>query len=240
LDTEDDESDNLLEIHRNENRGVSEVNSVPETVVPDLGIGDASTESDGTDAHSDDNEEGVTNLHRQATELETWQDELEQDIGNLPTEIKDWAILRAQIKADLKKNSRKLSLSDINKLMILSNFATLRLKGRSHMQASLEIAEQWHDSNGVWFARKVRALARHYQTFEQLPVEHRGGYRNARLPTYRKSDAEETPACYQHRNSSRSQDHTQNTYQYAHCSPLADKTWLAIHTCQKRCLYGRP
>jgi len=63
--------------------------------------------------------------------------------------------------------------------MILSNYATLRIKGRSRMNASMEIAAQWHDSEGIWFARKVRALAQHYQTFEQLPVERRGGYRNA-------------------------------------------------------------
>jgi len=55
--------------------------------------------------------------------------------------------------------------------MILSNYATLRLKGRSCMDASMEIAAQWHDSEGIWFAQKVRALTRHYQTFEQLPVE---------------------------------------------------------------------
>jgi hypothetical protein len=48
------------------------------------------------------------------------------------------------------------------------------------MDASMEIAAQWHNSEGVWFARKIRALARHYQIFEQLPVEQRGGYRNAR------------------------------------------------------------
>jgi hypothetical protein len=47
------------------------------------------------------------------------------------------------------------------------------------MDASLEIAAQWHDSEGIWFAQKVWALAQHYQTFDQLPVEQQGGYRNA-------------------------------------------------------------
>ena len=64
--------------------------------------------------------------------------------------------------------------------MILSNFATLRLKGHSCMDASLQIAEQLHDRDGTWFARKVRMLACHYQIFEQLPIERRGGIRNAR------------------------------------------------------------
>ena len=31
----------------------------------------------------------------------------------------------------------------------------------------------------MYFARRVRALARHYQTFEQLPIEKRGGKANA-------------------------------------------------------------
>ncbi|KAI9448581.1 hypothetical protein H4582DRAFT_1796117, partial [Lactarius indigo] len=75
---------------------------------------------------------------------------------------------------------RKLSLSQINQMMILSNFATLWLKGTSCIRASEEIARQWHLGEGVWFAWRIRACARHYQTFEQLLHEHRGGYKNAR------------------------------------------------------------
>lgn len=47
------------------------------------------------------------------------------------------------------------------------------------MAASLEIAAHWHEQDGVWFAQKVRALAHHYQIFEQLPIEHCGGLRNS-------------------------------------------------------------
>jgi len=43
------------------------------------------------------------------------------------------------------------------------------------MAASKEIAQQWREGKGAHFARQVRALARHYQLFEQLPVEKRGG-----------------------------------------------------------------
>ena len=64
--------------------------------------------------------------------------------------------------------------------MIICNFATLRLKGLSRTQASIEIARQWHEGQGNWFARCVRALARHYQIFEKLPVEKRGGSGNTR------------------------------------------------------------
>lgn len=64
--------------------------------------------------------------------------------------------------------------------MIICNFATLRLKGVSRTQAGIEIARQWHEGKGDWFARRVRALARHYQLFGQLPRETRGGARPAR------------------------------------------------------------
>jgi hypothetical protein len=56
----------------------------------------------------------------------------------------------------------------------------LRLKGTSRMGASMEIAWQWHEGNGLWYSRRVRALARHYQIFEQLPREKRGGARGSR------------------------------------------------------------
>jgi len=115
-----------------------------------------------------------------AEEMETWEEELDHNVSKQSADIKDWDTLRAQIKTDLKKNSRKLALSAINKLMILCNFATLRIKGRSRIDASLQIAEQWHEKQGVWFARRIRALAQHYQMFEQLPAEHRGGLKNAR------------------------------------------------------------
>ena len=73
-----------------------------------------------------------------------------------------------------------MPLSKSNQYLIISNFATLRLKGASRTQASVEIARQWHEGPGNWFAHRVRALARHYQAFEKLPVEKRGGKKNTR------------------------------------------------------------
>ena len=73
-----------------------------------------------------------------------------------------------------------MPLSHINQLMIISNFATLRLKGSSCTQASIEIAHQWHEGPGNWFARCVHALTRHYQIFKKLPLEKRGGSANSR------------------------------------------------------------
>ena len=95
------------------------------------------------------------------------------------SDIRDWKMLCDQIRADLKKRLKALPLSQVNQLLILSNFATLRLKGVSQINASHEIARQWHDGKGTYFARCVRALARHYQVFEQLPHEKRGGGQNA-------------------------------------------------------------
>jgi hypothetical protein len=96
--------------------------------------------------------------------------------------LRDWGEIRTEIKAELKKNSKILPLSRINQLMIVSNFATLRLKGVSRIQAGAEIARQWYDGKGSgdWFARRVRSLARHYQLFGQLPRERRGGARTSR------------------------------------------------------------
>lgn len=108
-----------------------------------------------------------------------WEDDADECVhGNI--EIRAWDELREQIKKDLKKNSNCLPLSKINQLLVIRNFATLRLKGYGRIQASEEIAQQWHEGEGKHYARQVRALARHYQIFEQLPREKRGGERMAR------------------------------------------------------------
>jgi len=110
---------------------------------------------------------------------EAWEDELEENLAPAGP-IRGWDVIRKEIKAELKKNSKILPLSRVNQLMILCNFATLRLKGVSRIQAGLQIAQQWHEGKGNWFARRVRSLARHYQLFGKLPRELRGGSRPAR------------------------------------------------------------
>jgi hypothetical protein len=91
-------------------------------------------------------------------------------------EIRGWPELREQITADQKTAHRQnMTLTGINQLMILQNFATLQIKGLGRMATSEEIACQWHDGKGIHFACQIRMLARHYQHFEQLPVEKRGG-----------------------------------------------------------------
>ena len=60
-------------------------------------------------------------------------------------DIRDWATLREQINNDLR-NTKNLPQRHINQLLIIRNFATLRLKGLSCIKASVEIACQWHES----------------------------------------------------------------------------------------------
>jgi hypothetical protein len=107
-------------------------------------------------------------------EVEDLEAELEEVVEGPKGHIQDWADLHTNIKNHLKKHSKTLPLSQLNQLMIISNFATLRLKGLSWTQASIEIARQWHEGQGNWFAWCVRALARHYQIFKKLPVEKHG------------------------------------------------------------------
>ena len=144
--------------------------------------GDAESAGDGETPEMDvgDHElhfaADVDNVEMQA---EDWEDELEEAVRGPISQVKGWDELQKQIKADLKKNSKTLPLSRLNQLFILSSFSTLRLKGVSRITASQEIARQWHEREGVHMARRICALAQHYQTFERLPIERRGGSANA-------------------------------------------------------------
>ena len=114
---------------------------------------------------------------------EQWEDELDECLAPKLTDIRGWDVLREQIKIDLEKKYKSLPLSQINQYMILRNFATLHLKGFGRIEASKEIALQWHqklEGSSEHFARRIRGLARHYQIFEHLPKEKRGGIKNSR------------------------------------------------------------
>jgi len=91
-------------------------------------------------------------------------------------EIHGWPVLQEQIKEDHKKaHKQDATPTVINQLLILRNFATLLSKGLGRMAASEQIALQWHEGKGTYFAHQIRVLACHYQQFEQLPVEKQGG-----------------------------------------------------------------
>lgn len=65
---------------------------------------------------------------------EDWEEELDDTIKS-NTEIRDWKTLHDQINKDLQTGCKQktLSLSQINQLTILSNFATLCMKGISRI-----------------------------------------------------------------------------------------------------------
>ena len=85
-------------------------------------------------------------------EVEDWEAELEEVVEGPKGQIRDWESLHTDIKKHLKKHSKTLPLSQLNQFMIICNFATLQLKGLSWTQASMEIARQWHEGQGNWFA----------------------------------------------------------------------------------------
>lgn len=107
-----------------------------------------------------------------------WEEEIIEEMSGGLTG-RSWEELRDAIKKDLKKHNR-YTVSQINQLTIICNFANLLLKGYHRIPASVEIARQWHEGHELYFACRVRALARHYEVFGMLPVEKRGGRKNAR------------------------------------------------------------
>ena len=113
-------------------------------------------------------------------DVEDDEDELMEGVQGPKGHIHDWIDLRKDIKALLKKHSKILPLSQLNQYLIISNFATLHIKGLSCTHTSLEIAWQWHKGKGNWFAHQVCALARHFQIFERLPIKKCGGAANSR------------------------------------------------------------
>jgi len=114
--TSSTESGESVEVHiiSDDDHGVSVGPSIPESDVSvhpiEFSYISKSEDSDhptiiAADEDSDSSE--VITRDQRAEDLETWQEELEQDVSSHPTEIKDWATLRAQIRADLKKNAKK-------------------------------------------------------------------------------------------------------------------------------------
>jgi hypothetical protein len=91
-------------------------------------------------------------------------------------DIRSWEELRKQLKSDWVEGQKKNETpTHLNKLTILRNFAMLCIKGVKRIAASEEITRSWHEGTGGHFACQIRVLARHYQLFEQLPEEKRGG-----------------------------------------------------------------
>jgi hypothetical protein len=69
-------------------------------------------------------------------------------------EVHTWEELHKQIKDNLMKADGKNKIY-MNKLTILRNFMTLRIKGMGRIATSKDIARQWHKGTGVHFACRI-------------------------------------------------------------------------------------
>jgi hypothetical protein len=119
-------------------------------------LSDPSTASDGeggADLRDVPEEEAIEEAGGGRDFNEECESDLDEIVQGPSQTVHDWSKIRKDIKACLKKNQKSLTLSEINQYLIISNFATLRLKGQTRTQASLDIARQWHEGEGNWFAR---------------------------------------------------------------------------------------
>jgi hypothetical protein len=87
-----------------------------------------------------------------------WEDELDMRVLQPKSQICDWVALHEQINDDIKM-IKTLPQRQLNQLLIIRNFATLCLKGFPCTNASIEVARQWHEGEGIYFARQIWALA---------------------------------------------------------------------------------
>ncbi|KAF8322367.1 uncharacterized protein EI90DRAFT_3131107 [Cantharellus anzutake] len=113
-------------------------------------------------------------------------EEIEELMGDVPPAVpepgqKSWEELQNKIygilKAQRKKKTVSLALTELTQYQLLWSWFTLRMKGYKRLPASIHIAIDRHDGNGRYFAARIRALARFYEKHESLPLERRGGRR---------------------------------------------------------------
>lgn len=146
------------------------INTEPESLIPQTRP--ASALSSSAD-HSGDSDDSYDSTHSdpledgdKAVEIEEWveedgedwENELEESVQG-PVAIRDWKTLREKINGELKTNRKTLLLGHIDQFLILCNFATLQIKGFTHTDASLDIAQQWQEGGGNYYVWHVRALA---------------------------------------------------------------------------------
>ena len=63
---------------------------------------------------------------------------------------------------------------------MIRNVAIGMMKGGSLMKTCMIVAHYWHPGKGVYLARRLSSLIRHYRIFRRVPVELRGGRRTGR------------------------------------------------------------
>jgi len=102
----------------------------------------------------DSNSEGEANLgdvpeEEEMAELDGGHDfneecesDLDKTVQGPKQAVCNWSEIQKDIRVHLKRNQKTLTLWEINQYLIISNFATLCLKGQKCTEASLEIACQ--------------------------------------------------------------------------------------------------
>ncbi|KAJ7232105.1 hypothetical protein C8J57DRAFT_1250758 [Mycena rebaudengoi] len=91
----------------------------------------------------------VESMNMNTEQLEAWEDELDENIQGPNGTMRPWSELREKIRNDIKKGQKTLSLSHLNSLMLVFNFATLWTKGHGRISASQQVAAGWHKDQGV-------------------------------------------------------------------------------------------
>ncbi|KAJ7336113.1 hypothetical protein DFH08DRAFT_1018361 [Mycena albidolilacea] len=87
---------------------------------------------------------------------EEWEAELDEQVHAGPGPVLTWTEIRDLVDKKLKVAKKShIPLAQVNQLLIIRNFATLSLKGFGRIQASVEIARQWQEGQGVHFARRI-------------------------------------------------------------------------------------
>ncbi|KAF8499998.1 hypothetical protein BU17DRAFT_72172 [Hysterangium stoloniferum] len=95
----------------------------------------------------------ITSLPTNQEDETGWEDDLDECIQGCGVKIRSWDVL-----------GDTLPINQVNQLLILCNFATLRLKGYGKIDASLHIAQQWHEGfqtiayRETWWSEDVRKL----------------------------------------------------------------------------------
>jgi hypothetical protein len=118
------------------------------------------SDGDGDVADSGGEEDNTGNTsEREEDDMDNFMDAGRSE-PKAKEDIRSWEELQEQLKSDLlegyKKNERP---THVNKLTIIRNFATLRIKGVRRIAASEEIAQQFHEGTGRHFACQIRVLA---------------------------------------------------------------------------------
>ena len=139
-------------------------------------------EDNGQEENEADNGQEMDNVVQSEDEEDDMDNFMEASGCEPKEDIRSWSELRDKIRADLgEAHKNNATLTHIKELLVLQNFATLRIRGDGRIAASMQIARQCMDGVGIYFARQIRFVARHYQLFEQLPPQKRGQYLNRSL-----------------------------------------------------------